>query len=85
MAQREPPLAHALPRERGSREVRYVHLLSALRPSQVAEERSEEPTRASQPTGDLADEDRVATLESELADLRARVAELEDKIAKLLE
>ena len=85
LAQREPPLAHALPRERGSREVRYVHLLSALGPSQVAEERSAEPARASQPTGDLADEDRVATLESELADLRARVAELEDKIAKLLE
>ena len=29
LAQREPPLARALPREPGAREVRYIHLLSA--------------------------------------------------------
>ena len=30
LAQREPPLARALPREPGSRELRYVHLLSPV-------------------------------------------------------
>lgn len=84
LAQREPPLARALAREPGSREVRYVHLLSAVGPAQVADAGSPEPARASRPGGDGSDADRVAALERELTELRARMAALEDKVATLL-
>jgi hypothetical protein len=84
MAQREPPLARALPREPGSREVRYVHLLSALGPSQIADTNSKDAMQVSRPAREAADTDRVAALEDELAELRARVAALEDKLLTLL-
>jgi uncharacterized protein len=84
MAQREPPLARALPREPGSREVRYVHLLSALGPSQIADTNSKDAMQVSRPAREPADTDRVAALEDELAELRARVAALEDKLLTLL-
>ena len=35
LARREPPLARALPREPGAREVRYTHLLSAVTGAQA--------------------------------------------------
>ncbi len=81
LAQREPPLARAMPREPGAREVRYVHLLSA---AEAARTQLDSPQSA-QPA-DIAGEDvrdRVATLEGELAQLRARIASLEDKLAQL--
>jgi hypothetical protein len=85
LAQREAPLARALPRERGSREVRYIHLLSALGPSQVVDESAPDPAEALRLSGNESVGDRVAVLESELADMRGRVAALEDKLARLLE
>jgi uncharacterized protein YceH (UPF0502 family) len=85
LAQREAPLARALPRERGSREVRYIHLLSALASSQVVDESGPDPAEALRLSGNESVGDRVAVLESELADMRGRVAALEDKLARLLE
>lgn len=81
LAQREPPLARAMPREPGAREVRYVHLLSA---AEAARTQLDSPQSAQ--SADIAGEDvrdRVATLEGELAQLRARIASLEDKLAQL--
>lgn len=84
LAQREPQLARAMDREPGAREVRYVHLLSA-----VAESASG-PTPAfsrSTPHGAETIDDtvaeRIATLEAEVAHLRTRMASLEDKLTQL--
>jgi uncharacterized protein YceH (UPF0502 family) len=85
LGQREPPLARALPREPGAREVRYIHLLSpvAETPSGIAPE-------ASRGAAQYVDEgrsgtvERIATLESDVAQLRARIASLEDKLTQLV-
>jgi len=75
LMQREPPLIKALPRQPGTKEVRYAHLLSGdVETAEVVE------------TGVVAasDDDRVARLETEVADLRREVAELRDKVERLL-
>jgi hypothetical protein len=85
LGQREPPLARALPREPGSRELRYVHLLSPV-PEPVSGTTSEHSYRRSsspEPTHDGVTE-RIATLESEVMQLRERIASLEDKLAQLI-
>lgn len=84
LAQREPPLARALPREPGAREVRYMHLLSPLPPTAEAPR----PSGVRDTTDpDTADPDeipaRMATLENEIADLRTRLASLEEKFSQL--
>jgi hypothetical protein len=96
LARREPPLARAMPREPGAREVRYVHLLSAVTPA----ERDTEPDTSSDSSSRLErsemdgsafhqsaesarTSDRIAALEAELAELRARLASLEDKLDRL--
>jgi uncharacterized protein len=82
LAQREPPLARALPREPGARELRHVHLLS---PAEAAS-RTQADSATAGPPADTGREDvvlRIATLETEVAQLRARIASLEDKLAQL--
>ncbi len=92
LARREPPLARALPLEPGSREVRYTHLLSAVTgaerdtssDSSFRPERSElEGSALHQSSESGRTSDRVAALEAELAELRARLATLEDRFAQL--
>jgi uncharacterized protein YceH (UPF0502 family) len=85
LAQREPPLARALPREPGAREQRYVHLLSPV--AATASGATGDLSRNAAPPSDLSRDgvaDRLATLESELTQLRARIASLEDKLTQLL-
>jgi uncharacterized protein YceH (UPF0502 family) len=82
LAQHEPPLARALPREPGARELRYIHLLS---PVEAASRTQADSAPGVQPadTGREEVAVRVATLESEVVQLRARIALLEDKLAQL--
>lgn len=84
LAQREPPLARALPREPGAREVRYVHLLSpvAIAPATTSDLPSSNAHSADVVPAGVAD--RIAALEGEVTQLRARIASLEDKLAQLL-
>lgn len=85
LTQREPPLARALSREPGARELRYVHLLSPV--AETASGNTAEQSRgAAQPSEMIAGgvPDRVASLESEVAELRTRIASLEDKLAQLV-
>jgi uncharacterized protein YceH (UPF0502 family) len=76
LARREPPLARALSREPGAREVRYMHLLSAL--PEAPSENTLAPAAAQDSVAD-----RIVALESEVAQLRARLVSLEDKLAQL--
>jgi uncharacterized protein len=80
LAQREPALVTALPRQAGSREIRYAHLLSGqLDVSALAAQAAENagPGRGS------GDGERLAQLEADVAALREEVAELREKLAAL--
>jgi uncharacterized protein len=71
------PLVAALPRQPGSREVRYAHLLSAL------------PALSNQPRSAAVDSDtpvqvsRLAQLESEVARLNEAIVALQERVATL--
>ncbi len=74
LMQREPALAAALPRQPGTKEIRYAHLLSgAVEALAPGAPRSE----ASGPEA----EERLRTLEAEVARLREEVAELREMLA----
>jgi uncharacterized protein YceH (UPF0502 family) len=77
LMQREPSLATALPRQPGTKETRYAHLLSG------EVEASESVPTVNSAVGADGDE-RVARLESEIATLRQEMAELREKVEALL-
>ncbi len=77
LMQREPPLVKVLPRQPGTKESRYTHLLAgdvveaeALVQAGAAVERNP------------ADAERIARLEEEVAELRREVSELKDQLAR---
>jgi hypothetical protein len=73
-----PPLAKMLPRQPGTKEARYAHLLAG-------DVESWEPAAAADaPAGrDTADPERLARLESEVATLREELAEMKQQLAEL--
>jgi uncharacterized protein YceH (UPF0502 family) len=73
LMQREPPLVKVLPRQPGTKESRYVHLLAG---DVVVAEVPLPAVAASPHSGDGA---RLAHLEEEVAALRAEVAALKDE------
>ena len=78
LMEREPPLAAVLPRQPGTKEARYAHLLSGALESL--------PIAAAEPasSGDApAHQERIAQLESTVAELRQEVATLREKIDSL--
>ncbi len=77
LAQREPPLVKILPRQPGTKEARYAHLLSGDVQTQMPQEAM---PRAGLGHGD-ADGERVARLENEVAALQKEVAELKLQLA----
>jgi uncharacterized protein len=72
LSQREPALVAVLPRQPGTKESRYMHLLSGAAPPAEAAPALE---------GSSAGEDRVAHLESEMAKLRREVADVQQQLA----
>lgn len=81
---RQPPLVKVLPRQPGTKEVRYVHLLSG-----DVEEPATEPVHgqrssvAQSPVQASSDLSRLAHLEEEVAALRNEIAELKIQQAAL--
>ena len=74
LSQREPPLVAVLPRQPGTKESRYMHLLSGSAPAVEAA-----PARTvARPA---ADDDRIAVLESEVAELKSEVADIRQQLA----
>ncbi|MFI5090092.1 MAG: YceH family protein [Terriglobales bacterium] len=71
LIQRDPPLVKMLARQPGTKETRYVHLLSGE--VETAELPVQEPAAL---TTASADGERIARLESEIASLKAEIAEL---------
>jgi uncharacterized protein YceH (UPF0502 family) len=77
LMQREPPLAKVLPRQPGTKESRYTHLLAG----DVVE--VEGPVQAGTVVErNPADADRIARLEEEVADLRSEVGEVKDQLER---
>jgi uncharacterized protein len=77
LMQREPPIVKVLPRQPGTKEVRYAHLfsgdLSAPAPAQEAA-----PVAVA---AKAADGDRVARLEKEVAALQQELADIKQQLA----
>jgi len=70
LMKREPPLVKILPRQPGTKEARYAHLLSgdveAIQPEAKAE----------MPPNNSGDEDRIAHLEHQVSQLQNEIADL---------
>jgi uncharacterized protein YceH (UPF0502 family) len=78
MSQHDPALVVALPRQPGSREIRYAHLLSGE--PHVSQLVPVEPGRSAERGSEL-DQERIARLEAEVAELREQFLELMRQIA----
>ncbi len=80
LMQRDPPLARVLPRQPGTKESRYKHLLAgdAEDSTDVSVARSPSPASV---LIHPADSDRIAHLENEVSDLRNEVADLKQQLA----
>ena len=74
---RQPPLVKVLPRQPGTKEARYAHLLSG----DVEVAAPEPEVRASGVSGSKGDE-RTAALEEEIASLRSEVESLKKQFAE---
>jgi hypothetical protein len=87
LMERTPPLAAVLPRQPGTKESRYAHLLSGGVES-VAATFAAEPSYAPREQGqsavlDSGHEDRIARLEATIVELRQELATLRQKIDDL--
>jgi uncharacterized protein YceH (UPF0502 family) len=80
LMQRDPPLARVLPRQPGTKEVRYKHLLAGDIEEVADVARARAPTPAFDPSNS-ADADRINHLENEVSDLRKEVADLKQQLA----
>ena len=80
LMQRDPPLARVLPRQPGTKESRYKHLLAgdAEDAADVSVARTPSPVSA---FSQSAEADRIARLEDELSDLKNEVAALKLQLA----
>lgn len=76
LVQREPPLVKVLPRQPGTKEARYVHLLSG-----DVEGWEAQPAASAAAVAGSPDSERIAQLESEIACLRKEVADLKLQFA----
>ncbi|HYK38576.1 MAG TPA: YceH family protein [Candidatus Eremiobacteraceae bacterium] len=76
LAKREPPLVKVLPRQPGTKESRYIHLLSPQ--PQIA---SGEDGRHDEPAAPPHD-DKILAMKTEIAELKAEIAGLKEQFAK---
>jgi len=77
---REPPLVKVLSRRPGTKEARYVHLLSGDVSGDV-EDRESQPGQEG-PSRSPVGADRVTLLENEIAEVRKEVADLKQELMK---
>jgi uncharacterized protein len=77
---REPPLVKILPRQPGTKELRYMHLFSGdVIPAEHAEKELSEETQSGGKT--MRGGDRVAQLEAEIMELRRELNTLREQFA----
>jgi uncharacterized protein YceH (UPF0502 family) len=78
LMQSDPPLARVLPRQPGTKEARYKHLLAG--DVEDITDVARAPTPASVPRNP-ANADRLSSLEDEVANLQKEIAELKEQFA----
>jgi uncharacterized protein YceH (UPF0502 family) len=78
---REPALVKLLPRQPGTKEARYVHLLSGDVQEPASSPESTTAFSRNQSADASSDCDRLGHLEQEVAALRAEVADLKNQLA----
>jgi uncharacterized protein len=76
LAQREPPVVKVLPRQPGTKEARYTHLLAGDVQTQTPHAAPEAEIARGNSSGE-----RIARLENEVADLREEVSGLKQQLA----
>lgn len=81
LMEREPPLAAVLPRQPGTKESRYMQLLSGSVETAVIA--ATESRVAAPEAGNAEQEERIAQLEAEIAELRREMTVLREKIDSL--
>jgi uncharacterized protein YceH (UPF0502 family) len=74
---REPPLAKVLPRQPGTKEARYAHLLSG----DVEAPPEVESTAGVAITNSTSASERIARLEEQVANLQGEIADLKGQFA----
>jgi hypothetical protein len=79
LMEREPALAAVLPRQPGTKESRYTHLLSGQVESVAASFAAEPAYARREPGSDVGQEERIAHLEATFVELRQEMAELQRK------
>jgi len=79
LMQRDPPLARVLPRQPGTKESRYMHLLAG-----DIEGGDEDVARAPSPAtaGGPSDAERISSMEEQLTNLKQEVADLQQQFAQ---
>ncbi len=80
LMKRDPPLVTVLPRQPGTKEARYAHLLSGDVRETPSQPSSSEPS-AAEATPSGASLDRITRLEDEVAALRSELADLKSQLA----
>jgi uncharacterized protein YceH (UPF0502 family) len=81
LMRREPPLAKVLPRQPGTKESRYVHLLGGDAPLESQDDGAAAPNETAHAAGGFAGGDRIAQLESEIVELRRELETLREQFA----
>lgn len=79
LMKREPPLVKPLPRQPGTKETRYVHLLSGDVVTAETEPKAHAPAASAE---HALDGDRMSKLEEEIASLKNEIADLKQQFAQ---
>ena len=84
LSKREPPMVTVLPRQPGTKESRYTHLLGDIDPLAAGHDKQgqEDTTRAPHPSADgLQNAREISLLRDEVAQLRDEIASLQQQFA----
>ena len=81
LMRREPPLAKVLPRQPGTKESRFTHLLSGDTAPLPAAEARHESAAAENIAGTQPDRERITQLETEVSELRRKLETLREQFA----
>jgi hypothetical protein len=82
LAKREPPLVTTLPRQSGTKETRYAHLLGESLPAMPAEqERTVAESNHHAPPREPQSGNRLETLQAEVTELREQMRDLQKQFA----